>query len=325
LFTVFYRARYIKALSDTTADYVWKYLWLIPALFYIMWYRITYFSNESSLKLALNPINTIYLMAINLGAFLIYSLILRLTREHAEDIRLRARYHALETRSLQYENLKERVSETRAARHDLRHHLTVIGGFLDREDYKGLRKYLDDYIDKAPVDIPIQYCENSAANIIIVYFAGLASKSDITFTAETLIPEDIPISSQDLSVLLGNLLENAVEACHLAKEEHPFIRLRGGLRTAGVFALTIDNSSGREPEKNRDGVFLSSKRPGAGIGIESVKSIAERYNGVTSFTQKDHVFYASVMLSLNDRTDSSFARPAVSGYTVSGTTQSRRG
>ncbi|MDO4338313.1 MAG: GHKL domain-containing protein [Eubacteriales bacterium] len=63
-----------------------------------------------------------------------------------------------------------------------------------------------------------------------------------------------------------------------------------------MLAITVDNTCPHLPIL-QDGRFLSSKHKGFGNGTESVRSIAEKYEGDARFEWKDGIFYASVMLN----------------------------
>ena len=100
-----------------------------------------------------------------------------------------------------------------------------------------------------------------------------------------------------LTVLLGNLLENAVEACKRDAADRPFIKLRVKQRGQSMLLVLIDNTC-LTPVVFENGTPLSAKREGMGIGTASVREIAGRYNGSVLFEQRDGVFYASVRLML---------------------------
>ena len=105
------------------------------------------------------------------------------------------------------------------------------------------------------------------------------------------------IPETDFCVLIGNLLENAVEVCADTNSGiQPFVRLHVVQTGSSMLSITADNTSSGSP--NRSGnKLLSTKHSGYGIGTESICMIAERYSGGARFTWKAGVFYASVMLS----------------------------
>lgn len=97
----------------------------------------------------------------------------------------------------------------------------------------------------------------------------------------------------DLCLVLSNLLENGLEA--LQREGGGWLRARS-VSTAGYFSLVVGNSCTR-PLRALRGRYLSSKAPGRfGIGLETVREVAERYGGQAEFTVEDGTFRASVFL-----------------------------
>lgn len=100
-------------------------------------------------------------------------------------------------------------------------------------------------------------------------------------------------ATPDLCLVLSNLLENGLEA--LQREGGGWLRARS-VFTAGYFSLVVGNSCTR-PLKVRKGRYLSSKAPGRfGIGLETVREVAQRYGGQAEFTAENGEFRASVFL-----------------------------
>ena len=102
----------------------------------------------------------------------------------------------------------------------------------------------------------------------------------------------------DLSVLLGNLLENAVEATARQKEGEKRISVKGGLQSNGLFAFTVDNTCAEPPRQTASGELRSSKHSGLGIGTASIRDIASRYGGIVHLNYSEGLFEASVLLYL---------------------------
>lgn len=119
----------------------------------------------------------------------------------------------LRVQTEQYEMLKTRIIESRRARHDFRHHRMVLKELADRNDLHGIRTYLAEY-SAEHVDTPSKtYSNNPTVNAVVAYYAGHAEAAGIRFTARVQLPEQLLIPDPVFCVLLGNLLENAVDAC----------------------------------------------------------------------------------------------------------------
>ncbi len=196
-----------------------------------------------------------------------------------------------------YQKLSDQIAQTRKDRHDLQHHLRVlrnhcIDGNLDR-----LAAYLDGLTDYSalPGDVPL--CENFAVSSLVSYYAAIAGKEQIEVTTAIRLPETVgDISNQDLCIITGNLLENAIEANLHCDREHRFLSVHMHF-TGNYLAILVDNHFDGNCQFREDR-FYSRKRNyrTEGIGISSVKAIADKYMGQASFQMKDKVFEASILL-----------------------------
>lgn len=277
-------------------DYLWRYLWLVPSTFYLIWYYDIYFNSTlSSLELALMPKNSIISFFINLGAFLVYYIIARMLSESNKNMQLENANHSLKMEQLQFINLQNKITEARRTRHDLRHHSTVIKSYLEQEDYLNLKEYLESFLKVLPCDTPMIFCENTVINVLISHFYGIARDNNIDFKANVNLPSSIPVEDVDLTVIVGNLIENAVYACISGSDIPKSIKIKGLVKN-NILLFTVDNTYSNAIRKDKSGVYFSTKHEGVGIGIESVSEIVERYNGVLKIEQHNNVFYVSVML-----------------------------
>ena len=198
----------------------------------------------------------------------------------------------------QFDALAAHMDETRKARHDLRQHLAVVKSYLEHDDKAGLAEYIELYQSQLPPDTWERYCRNDVVNAVVCYYAASARDGGIAFEAGIDYPDGCPVSSTDITVLLGNLLENAVESCKREAAGGPqTIKLRVKRRGGSTLLILVDNPCVTPVVFDGD-TPLSSKREGAGIGVESVREIAARYGGTVQFEQKGGVFYASVLLKL---------------------------
>ena len=142
----------------------------------------------------------------------------------------------------------------------------------------------------------MNYCENQAVNAILIYF--LSTYEDIDINTQLSIPDNLKnVKDNDLCIIMGNLIENAIEACNRIKDnQHKFININSRLQY-DTLTITVDNSFNGS-YKIKDGVYMSSKRDEPGIGINSVKNIVEKYNGDCRFEAKENTFMASIYIKV---------------------------
>lgn len=289
---------YTPAVEKEPTGIEWRYLWLIPATFYLIWYYMLYNnSGKSSLETALDIGNAIFLFVINVGACLVYYIIAKLINEQEKNIKLSENNHRLAMQNLQYENLQEKIADARRAKYDVRHHISLMREYVRNHEYDELEKYLSSYQQSLPDDTLISFCENKAVNAVMLYFAQTAKNADIDYDVKVVIPEKITVDETDLSVLFGNLIENAIDACKAENSDDRRIVIRA-VTDEYTLCLGIDNTFTGNVKKDINGVLFSSKHIGFGIGVESVKSIAEKYGGTYRSEIKDGMFMSSVMLNL---------------------------
>lgn len=277
---------------------IWKSFWLIPlfsTLFGMLYCTVTdiyaYASWQFLVSRYLMLFGTCYVSYVVLN-------VLEISRSNTQmEDALKYADRNLLTQKKQYDSLASHMDDMKKARHDLRQHLAVVQSYLDRDDKTGLAEYIDIYKNELPPDILELYCRNDIVNAVICYYASLAREAKIQFDATADYPENCAVSGTDITVLLGNLLENALEACKRERGKLPFIRLRMKQRGQSALLILVDNTS-LVPVAFYGDTPLSSKREGVGIGIASMRDIVSRYNGTVEFEQKDEVFYASVYLEL---------------------------
>ena len=273
---------------------MWNYIWLVPAIFCLI-FHYSVLENGGTIAFSAVKSHVVYAFAVNTGSLLVTYLIVKLVEESNANLVLKNENYQLTLQSLQYENLKNHMEEARRARHDLRHNMTLIQSYLDSGSYGEMETYIRQYFTTLPSDTPIMRCDNYAVNAVIVYYEDVARKKQIHFTVDVECQQPLGIRDTDAAVLMGNLLENAVEACCKKMDTPPFILLVIRQK-GGAVIIAVDNSYNGELYREEGG-FRSTKENRMGIGISSIQRIAETYNGMAKFEYDDKVFSASIMLN----------------------------
>ena len=285
------------ALKYQSTGVLWLYSWIVPFTFYFLWHYHIHFGSSASLAVAGDPHTTLFLFVINAGAMVIYYIVAQTLRESAHNAQLRTANHQLELQTVQYESLQERIMETRKANHDLRHHVAAMSSFLENKDYEGLKTYFMAFSKHLPGSTSMVYTQHGGINMILAYFAQVAHENRVRFDVKMDVPAALTVSDSDLMVLLGNLVENAVEACCSQRDGERIIRICGKCSGSDLL-FTIDNTYDNPIKKNQSGVYMSSKHSGEGIGLESARSIAKRLGGYLEVAQEDGYFCVSIVIRL---------------------------
>ena len=297
LFTVpliFYVRKYFSS-SIPIQTTAWIYVWSIPAIFYIIGFFHLYVCSHSNQHIDLTLHNAIFLAAINGCAFVVYHITVTLLAAQRKTHQMKQENHLLNLRNIQYDNLQYRIDEARQAKHDVRHHVLMVREYLRSGQLQELEAYLDAYTESLPETRSLIYCQNHATNAVLGYFHQQAQRYNITMDIFVQLPETIAIPETTISVVLGNLLENAVDACKNIRSGEKRITVRGKYQMASVF-FEITNTYSGILQKDKSGDFQSTKSTNRGLGLHSVSQIAQSQGGMLELEAKDGIFRASVLL-----------------------------
>ena len=277
----------------------WKYLWIIPATFYLIWYYHLYFAGHSSLEIAMDIKHALFLLIINLGALVVYKMAIALLLAQEENAKLTHNNYLLTLQNIQYDNLQQRIDEARHAKHDVRHHNHLIREYLRSGKLQELEAYLDEYTASLPNTQTMTYCQHEAINALLGYFAQQARADKTSMDVFIQLPAILAIPDTTLTVILGNLLENAMEASRELPKEDRKVTVRGKAEAGSVF-FTISNHFNGDLHKNIAGKLVSTKSVRRGIGLDSVRHLAAAHSGMLEISTENGVFTASVLL-MEDR------------------------
>lgn len=198
---------------------------------------------------------------------------LRAAQEQVRDLEVQV--HAAEAGLV---HLRHGEREARTARHDLRHHVAALRRMADEGAWEDCRAYLDELAGQQDAAPPLRYTGNVVANAVLAAYLAPAQAAGVRVECDVRVPERLGLGATELSVLLSNLLSNAVEACERARaagEDEPYLAL--SMRTSGnVLALRCENSA--EPGAS----FLATSKENPrehGLGLPAMREIARRHRG----------------------------------------------
>ncbi len=220
-------------------------------------------------------------------------------KANAED-RVRRNELLLELQKQQYVILAGSMEETRKVRHDLRHHLAVVQGMLAKGEHERLKEYISGYISNLSPSAYINVCSNFAANAVFEYYIMKAKERGIDTTIAFQIDNGTIIKDSDLCIIIGNCMENAIEANENVPVQERFINVKT-MKQGNYLYIIFDNSFDGTLRPQEAG-YLSRKRDYSvlGTGVKSVRAVVERYNGYLKVDAKDNVFSMSMSLKYKD-------------------------
>ena len=192
-----------------------------------------------------------------------------------------------------YQGLRQQETQVRRLRHDLRNHLTVIGGLLRENRVEAALNYLKKMGESAALRGGRRLCENETANVVLCAKAERMEQEGVSLDLEVSLPGDLPVADTDLAALLGNALDNAAEGVRGGVERRVTVRCKAD---KGLFMLRVANIMGGAA--NPDHATTKEDRTAHGFGIPGMREIDGRYNGTLEAGPRGGEFELVVCLSL---------------------------
>lgn len=199
---------------------------------------------------------------------------------------------------MELEALMESQKKVRGVYHDLKNHVLVIRTYLQQMKYEELNNYLDGIQEQTVQAIPQVYTGQFTVDSMINYKMSVAQKNDIRMKVNATIPEKLSIDDFDLSVLLGNLLDNATEACNGVKDAERKIVLNLKVQGNQFFILAENNFFGELEWRNGLPVTKKQDRNNHGLGMQNIKRVVDKYNGILELNDCENIFRAKIMIYL---------------------------
>lgn len=214
----------------------------------------------------------------------VYLMIAKLLYSSAELLKMKESEKAMaahmELFRQDYETILRKMESGRIYRHDMRHHLLVLEGLAKQEDVPRILEYvnkLNGGLSEAGQEV---FCKNSAINAVLSTCIRRAKSTGCKVTAKIAVPEEIPFEEMDVCMVLANAIENAVNACGKMPADSRYIDISAGLPDDRKLILAVRNPCPVPVVFDSAGLPVTDGGDGHGIGLRSVRTVTEKYNGL---------------------------------------------
>lgn len=197
-----------------------------------------------------------------------------------------------------YGEIRDIYMDMRGWRHDYHNHMQVLKAKLSMGDVDGMGAYLDDLERELDRVDTLVKSGNLMVDAILNSKLTLARRNEIRVNCKARLPKRLSVEDVDLCVILGNLLDNAIEACQALEKERRFLRLYIAVNK-GQFYLSVQNSAREEPDFDARN-YISRKRGNHGLGMKRVKTAVDKYHGYLNLANEPGIFAAEVTMPLAD-------------------------
>ena len=212
-----------------------------------------------------------------------------------KNVKITAYQNALiEQHVAEVENIYHKM---RTWRHDYHNHMQVLAAYLEAGEVEKARNFLDEINDTlVKVDTVIK-TGNTMVDAILNSKISLMNTKAIRVDATAHVPATLAIADVNLCVMIGNLLDNAMEACEALPAEARFVRIYISVKGTHLY-MSFTNSAGKKQNKIGN-IFASTKGTEHGFGLSRVDALVEQYGGYLTRASEDGGYTTEVILPLH--------------------------
>lgn len=187
--------------------------------------------------------------------------------------------------------------QTRGWRHDYHNHIQTMKAYLLMGNLDKLASYLNELdTDLTAVDTVIK-TGNIMIDAVLNSKISLAKSRGITVDAKAIVPKNLSVSEIDLSLIIGNLMDNAMEACMKTEKNKRFIRVYIDILKGQLYIYVMNSTSGKLKKSGK--LYLSTKNQKYhGFGLMRMDKVVDRYQGYVDRQDEEDVFVTEIMLPL---------------------------
>jgi hypothetical protein len=249
--------------------------------------------------LFVSSVDDFYANSLNLGFIFILSLLIILSiiwlynaiLNHLKMLEeSKTRDYMLERWESQYKAARYSQSYISKLNHNLHYDFVTLGGYLKNGEIEKAEKHIENHIGEL---VKIINTGNISIDAMLNYFQQRVKETlDIEIKAELLIPPDLNIDSVHIVTILGNAIENAIEACERLEHDKRYIHVKAAIKNKNSLFITITNPYSVEPIVDKNGNLATTKedKRNHGIGLTSISDIMPAEKGQIYYEYADNVF-----------------------------------
>ncbi|WP_295096830.1 sensor histidine kinase [uncultured Catenibacterium sp.] len=274
---------YLKRIREYTAFYLGIHSVLI--LIYLS-YLITIFK-KGSLPLE----SSIEVVLITILVMLIYQMVNKILCIEKENYLVKLNNEELKFNKKNYENIISHMNEIRKIKHDMNHMLLSLLDDCEKKDYESLHNHINNQLHRIN-ETQTMNTGNVSLNLILSSQLSKIKDKNIEFITSQ-FDDDIPMDKVDFYVLLGNLLDNAIENCTSKSIKKIILDI---YKEDNDFIIDIKNTNISNPLINNPNFNTTKEDYGHGFGMRSIMNIVNKYHGEITYDYSYRYFSVQIKI-----------------------------
>ncbi|MBO5523442.1 MAG: sensor histidine kinase, partial [Roseburia sp.] len=199
------------------------------------------------------------------------------------------------------EEQKKMMEEFYAEKHNLVNELAALMDSIEHSSREHVLERLRGIVKAYNMGERVSDCGNSTIDTLINFKYAAAKEMGISFQLKIFVPECLPVNECDLGVVIGNALDNAIEATRDCLEHEKVIRIVMGVKKE-AFVVIIKNPYEHRLKKDKTGELASTKEEskGHGYGVRAIKHVVEKYHGEVLIEETPEQFILRAFMNIGE-------------------------
>lgn len=194
----------------------------------------------------------------------------------------------------QLEILRESERKSVRIRHDVRHHCLLMEEYIKKRQLDKLLNYVQQYREDIESRSSPRICANDTINGILSLYERRAREKNINVTINVRVSGEITVRDIDLTAILANIFENAIQGCTASGEPEQAIHI-SITRKGKKIVVQCRNTCARDRKQE---VCMPNSGKAGGVGMSSIITVVSYYSGESEFFVEDGMFVARVLLNI---------------------------
>ncbi len=196
----------------------------------------------------------------------------------------------------QFEQMKNSQAIIGRIEHDIEKHLLALKLDLNNAQPREAERKIEALIGKLRLSKSVADSGNADVDAIINYKATQAGEFEIRIACDLHLPYTLNMNTTDLAIILGNAIDNAIEACKTLEPAKREIELSMHYERPNL-RMSISNPFAGELKTDAGGELVTTKTKGRhGIGLKSIRETVEKYDGLVDLSTEDNRFILKILL-----------------------------
>ncbi len=270
----------------------WFEIFLVPVgsilICYVVWWeQRKYIDSAQIIILGI-------LLVFNLVTYYMYQRVQEHAAERMENELLKQQNAFF---CLRYEEFEKQWLKLRRMRHDMANHCALEMSYLKKGEYEHLMQHYEEKLGQIKQQADVIQTGNIGIDSILNYKLEIARECGIEVEKKIKVESEISVNHVDLNILIGNLLDNAIEAVKGLPYDKKKICFFLRTNATGLL-FSIRNAFEGKKKRDINGDFLTSKRDELyhGLGLKEAKEIVKKYRGQMDISDADGEFSVKVFL-----------------------------